>query len=113
MDHAQIGSGAVLTRRLGQGQTARPLSRAVFIFAFKEQLTNWTLLDALRCMRLPSNHGVRFPDGATLVAGSIQTFIGDFRPKLFQRRRCSFVRMLFGIVVSPRHGSVLLSAINP
>jgi len=39
-------------------------------------------------LRLPSDHGVRLPDGATLVAGSFQTFIGNFRPELFQFRRC-------------------------
>ena len=31
---------------------------------------------------LPGDHGVRFPDRAAFIAGSLQAFIGDFRPKL-------------------------------
>lgn len=31
---------------------------------------------------LPRDHGVRFPDRAAFIAGSLQAFIGDFRPKL-------------------------------
>ena len=54
-------------------------------------------------LRLPSDHGVRLPDGATLVAGSFQTFIGNFRPELFQFRRCRLAGVPFSIIFSPGH----------
>src|SRR6516164_2252512 len=54
-------------------------------------------------LRLPSDHGVRLPDGATLVAGSFQTFIGNFRPELFQFRRCLLAGVPFSIIFSPGH----------
>jgi hypothetical protein len=34
---------------------------------------------------LPRDYRIRLPYGPAFVAGSIQAFIGDFRPKLFQR----------------------------
>jgi len=52
--------------------------------------------------RLPRDHSVRFSDSAAFVAGSFQGFVGDFRPELFQRRRCGLVRVPFGIIRSPR-----------
>jgi len=57
---------------------------------------------------LPRDHGVCFSDHATFVAGSFEAFVGDFCPKLFQRPRCCFVRMPFGVVRSPRHLSMHL-----
>ena len=43
---------------------------------------------------LPRDHGFRFPDRATFVAGSFQAFVGEFRPKLLQLPRCRFRRRL-------------------
>src|SRR5438874_13118290 len=51
---------------------------------------------------LSCDNGVRFPDCATLVAGSFKGFVGDLRPKLLQRPRGRLVRMPFGVVRSPR-----------
>jgi hypothetical protein len=50
-----------------------------------------------------SNHSVRFPDGATLVAGSFQAFIGNFRPELFQLRRRRLAGVPFCIIRGPGH----------
>jgi hypothetical protein len=47
--------------------------------------------------RLPRDDGVRFPDSSAFVTSSFQAFIGDFRPKFFQRRRCRLVGVPFGI----------------
>ena len=52
---------------------------------------------------LSSNHSVRLPDRATLVAGPFQAFIGNFRPELFQLRRCRLVGVPFCIIRSPGH----------
>jgi len=59
---------------------------------------------------LPCDDGIRFPDRAAFVAGSLQAFVGDFRPNLFQRPRCRLVRMPFGVIRSPRHLSRLLQS---
>ncbi len=63
------------------------------------------------CLQLSSNHSVRLPDGATLVASPFQAFIGNFRPELFQLRRCRFVGVPFCIIRSPGQswGSLLTS----
>ena len=53
--------------------------------------------------RLTRDHSVRFPDRAPFVTGSLQAFVGDFRPKLFQRPRRGLVRVPFGVIRSPRH----------
>ena len=58
---------------------------------------------ALTGLRLPSDDGVRLADGATLVAGSFQTFIGNFRPERFQFRRCRLAGVPFSIIFSPGH----------
>jgi len=60
---------------------------------------------------LSSNHSVRLPDGATLVASPFQAFIGNFRPELFQLRRCRFVGVPFCIIRGPGQswGSLLTS----
>jgi hypothetical protein len=58
---------------------------------------------ALAGVRLPRDHSVRFPDSAAFVASSFQGFVGDFRPELFQRRRCRLMRVPFGIIRRPRH----------
>jgi hypothetical protein len=52
---------------------------------------------------LSSNHSVRLPDGATLIAVPFQAFIGDLRPELFQLRRCRLVSVTFRIISSPGH----------
>lgn len=57
------------------------------------------------CFCLPCDDGVRFPDRAALVGGSIQAFFRDFRPKLLYRPRCRFVRMPFGVIRGPRRFS--------
>ena len=46
---------------------------------------------------LPCYHRVRFPDSAAFVAGSLQTFVGDFRPEHFQSPGCRLVRVSFGV----------------
>jgi hypothetical protein len=51
--------------------------------------------------RLLRDHSVRFPDSAAFVGGSVQGFIGNFRPKLFQRLSCRLVRVPFGIIRTP------------
>jgi hypothetical protein len=62
------------------------------------------LLDSLQLVfRLPRDHSVGFPDSTAFVARSFQGFIGDFRPKLFQRPRRRLVRVPFGIIRSPWH----------
>ena len=38
---------------------------------------------------LPRDHRVRFPDSATFVAGSLQTLVGDFRPRALLKPRSS------------------------
>ena len=57
--------------------------------------------------RLPRDDGVRFPDRAAFIAGSLQGFVCDLRPKLLQRPRCRLVRMPFGVVRNPRHSTSL------
>lgn len=57
----------------------------------------------LALFRQPSDDRVRFADGAAFVAESVQGFVGDFGPKLLQRRRRRFVRVPLGVVRSPRH----------
>ena len=52
---------------------------------------------------LSSNNSVRFPNGATLITVPFQAFIGDFRPELFQVRRCGLVSVLFRIISTPGH----------
>ena len=59
---------------------------------------------------LPCYHRVRFPDSAAFVAGSLQTFVGDFRPEHFQSPGCRLVRVPFSVVGSPRHCSVFHTA---
>jgi hypothetical protein len=56
---------------------------------------------------LSADHSVRFPNSTTLIAGSFQAFISNFRPELFQLRRVRFVRVSFSIIRSPRHWKVL------
>jgi len=52
---------------------------------------------------LSSNHSVRLPDGATLIAVPFQAFIGHLRPELFQLRGYRLVSVTFRIVSSPGH----------
>jgi hypothetical protein len=52
---------------------------------------------------LPRDYSVRFSDSSAFIASSLQRFVGDFRPKLFQLRRCRLVRVPFGIIRSPWH----------
>ena len=52
---------------------------------------------------LPRDHGVGFTDSTTFVAVSLQAFVGDFRPKLFEFRRRRLVRVPFGFIRSPGH----------
>ena len=52
---------------------------------------------------LPGDHSICFPDGAAFIAGSFQTFIGDFRPELLQLCGCRFVGVPFSIIRSPWH----------
>lgn len=54
-------------------------------------------------MRLPRDHGVRFPDGAAFVAGSLQGFVRDFCPELLQFERRCLVHVSFGVIRCPGH----------
>ena len=51
----------------------------------------------------PCYHRVRFPDSTAFVAGSLQTFVGDFRPEHFQSPGCRLVRVRFSVIRYPRH----------
>jgi len=63
--------------------------------------------DLLAGFCLSAHYSIRFPNGATLIAGSFQAFIGNFRPELFQLRRVRFTRVPISIIRSPRHLEVL------
>ena len=52
---------------------------------------------------LPRDDRVRFPDSAAFVTRSLQTFVGDFCPELFQSRGGRFVRVPFCVIRCPRH----------
>jgi hypothetical protein len=53
--------------------------------------------------RLPRDYGIRLPDSAAFIAGSFQAFVGDLRPKLFQRPGRRLMRVPFGVISSPGH----------
>ncbi len=46
---------------------------------------------------------IGFPDGARLVSGPFQPFVGDLRPELLQGCGRCLVRMSFGVVRCPGH----------
>jgi hypothetical protein len=59
---------------------------------------------------LPCDHRVGFTDSAAFVAGSLQTFVGDFCPKVFQNLGRRLVRVPFSVIRCPRHLIRLLCA---
>jgi len=52
---------------------------------------------------LLSDHSLGLANSAAFIAVSFQTFVGDFRPKLFHSPRRRLVCVPFGVIRSPRH----------